>query len=110
LNSLNPLAGHVSAICASYFFHLFSKERQLQFTQRITGLLSPEPEPIILGSQAGYPEKSSDGANLYCHSAESWKELWIGQAFEEGTVEIEAVLKPVDNIDTFMLEWFVTRI
>lgn len=29
---------------------------------------------------------------------------WVGQAFEQGTVEIEIILKPADHIHTFMLD------
>jgi hypothetical protein len=122
LKSLNPLAGHVSVIHATLFFHLFGGEKELQLARGMAGLLSPEPGSVILGTQVGSTTKkvsqSSDGANFYLHSPESWKELWT-QVFGQGMVEIETVLKPLtldvyknaaNHPDSFVLFWSVTRI
>jgi len=123
LTSLNPLRGYVSVIHASSIFHLFSEERQLQLARSLAGLLSPEPGSVMFGSQVGGLVKdfklSSNGGRMFCHSPESWKELWVGQVFEQGKVEVEVLLKPMDRTDfamlvetsdVFILVWSVTRL
>lgn len=32
---------------------------------------------------------------MFCHSPETWKELWDGQVFEKGTVKVETELRAV---------------
>ncbi|KAI1797518.1 hypothetical protein LXA43DRAFT_1088618 [Ganoderma leucocontextum] len=85
LNSLNPLRGHVSAIHVSAVFHLFSEEEQVRLAHSLAGLLSPESGSTIFGLQSGRAEKgfrieagvpNSHGRQIFCHSPESWKELW----------------------------------
>ena len=128
LTTLNPLRGHVSAIHASSFFHLFSEEKQLELAKALAGLLSPEPGSMLLGAHGGQPKKgsqvetfgpSSREIAMFCHSPESWEELWDGQVFEKGTVEVEAGLHEVNRIDLvsvsgdnkfYILWWSVTRL
>jgi len=123
LTSLNPLRGHISVIHASSLFHLFSEERQLQLARSLAGLLSPEPGSVMFGSQIGRSVKgfkqSSNGGKMFCHSPESWKELWVDQVFEQGKVEVEVLLKPIDRTDfamlvetsdIFILVWSLTRL
>jgi len=124
LTSLNPLSGHVSIIHASLFFHMFNEERQFHLARGLARLLSPEPGSVILGSQMGSPVKginqTTDGFNAYCHSSESWKELWDGQVFDKGKVKVEVSLLPaerksifleaIDGINIFVLAWSVTRL
>lgn len=127
LTSLNPLRGHVSVIHASAFFHLFSEERQLQLAKSLAGLLSPEPGSFILGVHGGRPEKgeriesirpNSHGIKMFCHSPESWIELWDGQVFQKGTVKVDARLVPMERKDLnfsaeakfYLLVWSVTRL
>lgn len=102
LTSLNPLRGHVSAIHASAFFHLFSEEKQLQLAHKLAGLLSPVRGSMILGWHVGRPEKGfryevlpphRQGNPMFCHSAESWKEMWEGQVFGKDVVKVEAELR-----------------
>lgn len=125
LTSLLPLQGHVSAIHASAFFHLFSEEKQLELARRMATLLAPAPGSIILGTHGGRPEKgyrielSTYGKHsMFCHSPESWRELWDGQVFKKGTVRVEAWIKkevridkdPLPGTDFFLLLWSVTRL
>jgi len=124
LTSLNPLSGHVSIIHASSFFHLFSEERQLHIARALAGLLSPEPGSVILGLQMGCPAKdikqTTDEFTVYCHSPESWEQLWVGRVFDQSKVKVEVslqrierqdlFLKAMDNIDIFVLAWSVTRV
>ena len=49
LTTLTPLQGHVSAIHASMFFHLFDEEKQRALALRLAGLLSPRPGSMVLG-------------------------------------------------------------
>jgi len=123
LTSLNPLRGHVSVIHASSFFHLFNEEKQLQLARALAGLLSHEPGSILFGSHVGRPVKgfkqTPNGRVMFCHSPESWKELWVGQVFQQGVVEVEVLLRPIDRTDfsllaetsdNFILSWSVTRL
>ncbi|KAI0358974.1 hypothetical protein OH77DRAFT_1420487 [Trametes cingulata] len=131
LTSLNPLRGHVSAIHASALFHLFSEDKQLQLAQALAGLLSPEPGSMILGSHVSRPEKGFRlevnppyrlGDPMFCHSPDSWAELWDGQIFERGTVRVDTVLRESKRWDVmesqdigpelkqYVLAWSVTRL
>ncbi|KAI9067915.1 hypothetical protein FKP32DRAFT_207472 [Trametes sanguinea] len=124
LTSLNPLRGHVSAIHASAFFHLFDEEQQLKLAQALAGLLSPEPGSMMLGAHGGQPEKgprpSAASRPMFCHSPESWKELWDGQIFKKGTVRVEAFLRETERRDLtdivgpgtkfYLLVWSITRL
>ncbi|KAJ3574693.1 hypothetical protein NP233_g1602 [Leucocoprinus birnbaumii] len=104
LKSLTPLNGHISAIHASSFFHLFDEERQANLAKRLASLLSPEPGSIIFGRHGGLPEKGSrevhsmkTDVKVFCHSPESWKELWDGEVFEKGSVRVNVELKVVER-------------
>ncbi|KAI0066719.1 hypothetical protein BV25DRAFT_1796809 [Artomyces pyxidatus] len=128
LTSLNPLRGYVSAVHASSFFHLFQEEQQLHLARALAGLLAAEPGSMLSGRHAGLPEAGfrtcSSGIQGFCHSAESWKELWEGVFGEVGVqVDVEArVFKPtgsdvtsgaelgIPESQTWWLEWVVTRL
>ncbi len=128
LTSLNPLRGHVSAIHASSFFHLFNEEKQLELAKALAGLLSPEPGSMLLGAHGGGPEKGwrvetfgpdSHEIKMFCHSPESWKEMWEEQVFDKGTVKAEADLIEVRRTDLadvpeetkfYIQLWSVTRL
>lgn len=139
LQTLTPLNGHVSVIHASSFFHLFDEAKQLELARKLAGLLSPESGSIILGGHAGQPVKGvweqrtlTKGGHMFCHSPESWRELWDGQVFEKGKVKVDVVLKSVrdlvegdeskewadkaqkpgalDTGDYQVLQWSVTRL
>jgi len=124
LKSLTPLQGHVSAIHASSFFHLFNEEKQLLLAKQVVTLLSPEPGSIIFGAHGGRPVKglrtemlNSRGGYMFCHSPESWKDLWDGQVFRKDSVKVEAKLiernvGPTDptRIVHHLLVWSVTRL
>jgi hypothetical protein len=98
------------------FFHLFSEEQQLELARRIASLLSPEPGSMIFGWQAGLKEKSkrpeAKWVHVFCHSPESWKEIWDGQVFKKGSVKVDVVLEHMPDIekgiDTIL--WCVTRL
>jgi hypothetical protein len=96
LTSLTPLQGHISAIHASSFFHLFDKDKQFALAKQLATLLSPQPGSVIFGSHGSLPVKHvrtpSVGRNMFCHSPESWTELWDGVIFNKGTVNIEAII------------------
>ncbi|KAH9836551.1 uncharacterized protein C8Q71DRAFT_47602 [Rhodofomes roseus] len=102
LTTLTPLLGHVSAIHASSFFHLFNEAQQAALARALAGLLSPEPGSVIFGSHGGRSKKGLRGEvarglwrtePMWCHDPESWEALWDGEVFERGTVRVEAVLK-----------------
>ena len=86
---------------------LFGEEKQLHLARALAGLLSPEPGSLILGAHGGRPEKglrvemlrpNSHGVTMFCHSPESWVEMWE-TVFEKGTVKVEATLKEVERRD-----------
>ncbi|TFY61380.1 hypothetical protein EVG20_g7082 [Dentipellis fragilis] len=101
LTSLNPLRGHVSAIHASAFFHLFTSDQQLAITRKFAALLSPQPGSVIFGDHVGLPEpgffenSEAPGWRIFCHSPQSWTEMWDGEVFPKGTVRVEAYLGPL---------------
>jgi len=124
LTSLTPLQGHISAIHASSFFHLFDEARQEVLVRRVATLLSPEPGSVIFGLHGGLPEKGlpaeiagRPGRRMFCHSPDSWRELWDGQVFSKGTVQVEATLKEYNRPGSWLktgafypLIWSITRI
>ncbi|TFY61381.1 hypothetical protein EVG20_g7081 [Dentipellis fragilis] len=125
LTSLNPLHGHVSAIFASSFFHLFSEAEQLELAKKLAGLLSPQAGSMIFGMHVGYPTKATHKGPpgvpnkeyvLFTHSPESWTEMWDGEVFPKGAVKVEAYLAPAeftwsDVGPTWQfLRWTVTRV
>jgi hypothetical protein len=121
LTSLNPLHGRVFAIHASSFFHLFSEEKQLHVARALAGLLSPEPGSTIFGLHIGSPDKGfipspTNGERLmFCHSPESWVQLWDGLVFEKGVVNVFANLVQMPKPDApntmfTVLVWSVKRL
>jgi len=126
LTTLSPLHGHVSVILASSFFHLFDEPQQLELARALAGLLSPEPGSFIFGEQGAKPVKGyrteapprADGTFQFCHSPETWSELWDGVVFKKGTVKVEAMLKEVQRKDLtddkdarfWVMVWSVTRL
>ncbi|KAL0954792.1 hypothetical protein HGRIS_003740 [Hohenbuehelia grisea] len=103
LTSLTPLLGHISAIHTSSFFHLFNEEKQFELAKIVAGLLSTKPGSIIFGAHGGLPEKGlrvrtipGRAHRMFCHSPETWCELWDGQVFRKGTVKVEAKLVHVE--------------
>ncbi|KAI8983392.1 hypothetical protein BD414DRAFT_442586 [Trametes punicea] len=123
LTSLNPLRGHVAAIHVSSFFHLFNEEKQSHIARVLGGLLSPVPGSLILGSHAAdikmgisafqFGPEGSKTYHLFCHSPESWTELWDGQVFKKGTVQVETRLVERTGSGYAKLrymQWCVTRL
>jgi hypothetical protein len=127
LTSLNPLRGRAFAIHASAFFHLFDEEKQLHLARALAGLLSPEPGSMIFGVHIGTPEKKGfepsltrKDHRLWCHSPESWTELWDGLVFEKGVVKVQTKLVQRErrnfqadapqNAMITLLVWSVTRL
>ncbi|KAI0313146.1 hypothetical protein OF83DRAFT_579381 [Amylostereum chailletii] len=131
LTSLNPLRGHISAVFAGAFFHLFSFPLQTQLARQVASLLSPLPGSLIFGKHGGRPTKciwspggEQNGYSMSCHSPDSWKAMWE-EVFRElggGKVEVKVELKEEigglsfwgtwpGNEDPYMvLEWSVTRL
>ncbi|KAJ6571154.1 hypothetical protein B0H19DRAFT_1208851 [Mycena capillaripes] len=117
LTCLTPLRGHVSVIHISFVFHLFLEEQQLQLARSLAGLLSPLRGSVILGCQVAQRWKgsgeriSSFGHQMFCHSPESWQEMWE-DVLPNGSVKIDAELsrRDHDGPDGGILTWSVTRI
>ncbi|KAF7969206.1 hypothetical protein HWV62_27999 [Athelia sp. TMB] len=123
LTSLNPLRGHVSAIHASSLFHLFDEAPQRKLAHALGALLSPEPGSVIFGSHNGLRERGfktgARRANVFCHSPESWAELWDGGVFEREKVRVDAEIREHERRDpakgdqpfvVLWLVWSVTRL
>jgi hypothetical protein len=118
--SLNPLHGRVSIIHASSFFHLFDEDQQSYLAHALGPLLSPEPGSILLGSHGGMAVKglrpASRGRQMFCHSPESWRELWEGVfGKDQVKVEVELVSRDASYVPGVsgqwsLLTWSVTRI
>ena len=126
VRTLTELRGHVSAMTVCAVFHVFrTADMQLQLARALGSLLSPEPGSMIVGRHNGLPQKGfwRDRAflDMFCHSPESWEEMWDGVVFEKGTVKVEALLVEkhsrmmlpdgaVGQKPIFILEWSVTRV
>ena len=93
------LRGYISAIYTCSFFHLFDEEKQPELGERLAVLLDPRPGSIIFGSHLGMPAKGHPPdifKQIFCHSPESWTQLWEEQIFEKGQVRVNAVLEERD--------------
>ncbi|KAF8962730.1 hypothetical protein BDZ97DRAFT_2020498 [Flammula alnicola] len=148
LTSLTPLQGRISAIHASSFFHLFSEERQRALAHRLASLLSPQKGSVIFGQHGSKPQKgfrteaiSKDRVDraraagapvadfaMFCHSPESWRELWVNEVFggDDGKgaerIRVDAELVQVERKDLlghtvategakfYVMNWCVTRL
>ncbi|RPD55373.1 hypothetical protein L227DRAFT_615445 [Lentinus tigrinus ALCF2SS1-6] len=124
VRTLTELRGHVSAITICAVFHVFeTEEAQLKLARALASLLSPAPRSMIVGLHNGLPEKGfrqGDSFHVFCHSPESWTEMWDGVVFKKGAVKVDARLvdKPgryvVDGVQSVrtasVLEWSVTRV
>jgi len=120
LTSLNPLQGHVSAICASSFFHLFDEAGQHEIAKRFGSLMTPLPGSTIFGAGGGALVKGARSIvvngverHMFCHSSDSWKELWDGEIFEKGTVKVETEVLPVNTRDgqtAHWMRWSIARL
>ncbi|KAJ7842412.1 hypothetical protein B0H13DRAFT_140096 [Mycena leptocephala] len=120
LTCLTPLRGRLSVIHISAVFHLFSEDHQLHLARSLAGLLSPFPGSMILGRHMGRRTKgfgllahaSLDGRRMFCHSPDSWRELWEGM-FPQGSIKVEvefAERASDDGEDKGRMTWSVTRI
>ena len=106
LSSLTPLRGKLSSIHASSFFHLFNEDQQTELAHKLGSLLSPEPGSMIFGSQGSRPQrglftetmnpKTKEQITMFCHSAESWVELWEG-VFGKSKVHVDATLVEIEH-------------
>ncbi|KAG8762425.1 hypothetical protein FRC12_009039 [Ceratobasidium sp. 428] len=79
--NLTELLGYVSIIHASAFFHLFSEEDQLKVACGCVALLTGLPGATIFGAhiganQPGLYERPRAGNPMFCHSPESWEDMW----------------------------------
>lgn len=122
ITSLTPLQGRVSALCSVAFFHLFDESEQRQIAHKFASLVSPLPGSIIYGAHRGSPVKGlmnrtaigGQPSQRFCHSPDSWKELWDGQVFEKGTVRVEAELFRINRgtgtETAHWMQWSVTRL
>ncbi|KZV95797.1 hypothetical protein EXIGLDRAFT_734645 [Exidia glandulosa HHB12029] len=128
--SLVPLQGHVSALHASAFFHLFDEAKQVEVAKRCAALLSKEPGSLIFGTHGGAASaRAFEDRDAYAHSPESWATMWMKQVITDGSIAVEARLIPREQLlqhsaeivkepqgpaapipDEGWLEWVVRRI
>lgn len=113
LTSLTPLRGHVAAIHASAFFHLFDEPQQLAAAKALASLLSPLPGSLIFGSHVGLPQKGYH-SKMFCHDPESWRQLWDGTVFKAGSVQVQVELRDYHDLAAALfghiLYWSVKRL
>ncbi|KAF7330378.1 hypothetical protein MVEN_02476200 [Mycena venus] len=119
LTSLSGLHGRLSAIHSASLFHLFSEDGQLQLARKLASLLVPRPGSIIFGCHGAQPTKGyvlgSKGKQMFCHSPESWRDMWNGEVFERGSVEVSTHMVNAGKIlnettDFHMLFWSIKRL
>ena len=51
--------------------------------------------------------------HIFCHSSDSWNELWDGEIFEKGTIKVETEVFPVDRGGgeiAHWMRWSITRL
>lgn len=107
-----------SGLYASALFHLFSEGQQRELAQRLSALLSPESGSVAFGWHIGARSKGTitigkGPGTLFCHSPESWRELWEEACGDRGVkFRVDAVLKdpPAGHTlgeDAYFLEWEV---
>ena len=109
---MTELRGHLSVIYAASLFHLFSEERQLELAKRLAALLDPRPGSIIFGSHSGAPVKGGRHgfySSMFCHSAESWTQIWEEQVFEKGQVKATTILWEVPESTQLSKEFPVEK-
>jgi len=121
---LTLLYNQVTCIHAGDIFHRLSEPEQRGLAKRLGGLLCGMGGCVIFGQQPGMTRpgpKVDGGVEIYCHSPESWKDIWDGWVFNEGSVkcsthlvEIETVAKEKGNVKVetereFTLVWWVMR-
>ncbi|KAF9061466.1 hypothetical protein BDP27DRAFT_1385368 [Rhodocollybia butyracea] len=104
----------------------FTKESPPSTPYLLPVLLSPEPGSMIFGVHGSRREKgfwhpTGSERYMFCHSPDSWKDLWEG-LFGKGSVEVKAQLrKEIGGDDLFgtypgnkdpyhVMEWSVTRL
>ncbi|KAH6913282.1 hypothetical protein BKA70DRAFT_1421562 [Coprinopsis sp. MPI-PUGE-AT-0042] len=125
LQTLTPLQGQISAIHASSLFHLFDEEGQTKAARQVATLLSPEAGSLIFGSHIGKTDKGSreveesipvGRARMFCHSPESWRELWDGGVFKKGSVTVQVTVdkneipRKEGPVPIEVMSWSVTRV
>ena len=127
MNTLTELRGHISVIHASALFHLFNEERQFELGKRLAALLDPRPGSVIFGSHSGMPAKGprpGDFPKMFCHSPETWAQMWEFQIFEKGQVKVNTILREMnmaterleravpieEGAEFYLLDWSVERL
>ncbi|KAL1623252.1 hypothetical protein SLS56_008420 [Neofusicoccum ribis] len=75
---LAPLAGTLSVIHASSFFHLFGRADQLRAAERCVALLRAAPGVAVVGRQEGRVAR-------FMHDVASWARLWQEVGERTGT-------------------------
>jgi len=105
---LDELAGTISIIHASSFFHLFDWKTQVRCAKKCVELMRKQPGSLIFGRQGANDvakERSHpfrEGSTIFNHNEASWKTMWADVGAATGTkwrVEVtsgeEAELKEV---------------
>ena len=124
MTCLSALHARVSVITICNVFHVFeTEETQLKLARALGSLLSSEPGSMIVGRHNGLAQKGwrrGQSFHMFCHSPQSWEEMWDGVVFEKGTVKVEARLlekqrkymldEAVRERPVSVLEWSVTRV
>lgn len=145
LTSLTPLQGKIFAVHTSAFFHLFNEEKQLELAHRLASLLSPEKGSVIFGQHGANPVKGwqplvlsklaeddeknpTPGIQMFCHSPESWKQMWTKDVFggvdskgserikvdaqliEIPRQELKHIMETAEDTRFWLMNWSITRL
>ncbi|KAJ6495320.1 hypothetical protein C8R45DRAFT_1133756 [Mycena sanguinolenta] len=118
LTSLGGLRARLSAIHSASVFHLFNEADQLLLARKLAGLLLPRSGSIIFGCHGGQPTNGYvsvvPGQQMFCHSPESWRDLWDGEVFERGSVGVKTHMENFgklfnESTDFHILFWSSSR-
>jgi SAM-dependent methyltransferase len=86
---LSRLHGKIDIINASSFFHLFTRDEQLQIARECVKLMRPQANSLLVGRHraqviGGHTTGKFGPSPKYWHSPDSWKEFWaeIGEELD----------------------------
>jgi SAM-dependent methyltransferase len=86
---LKQIHGNIDIINASSFFHLFSRDEQLQIARQCVKIMRPKAGSLLVGRHRAQVVGGDTTGNFgpsskYWHSAESWTQFWAEIAAETG--------------------------
>ena len=113
VTSLNALRGHIKALHAGNFLHLFSAEKKIQVLRLLVALMSKQSGTIIFGShRAATAERTAANSDGQWQTAEEFEATAI-KAIGSDSFEIQTRIKEnvphVDQEFRKVIYWSIER-